>query len=52
MNKIIKIIIMMLIIGVSVLGYVFYNLKSNSVYYAKNMPKGEGQHPELVMLIQ
>lgn len=42
---------MILIIGVVVLGYTFYNLKSNSVYYAKNMPKGEGQHPELVMLI-
>lgn len=51
MKKTIKIIIMILIIGVVVLGYAFYNLKSNSVYYAKNMPKGEGQHPELVMLI-
>lgn len=51
MKKTIKIILMILIIGAIVIGYAFYNLKSNSVYYAKNMPKGGGQHPELVMLI-
>ncbi len=30
---------------------VYYNIKSNSVYYAKNMPRGAGQHPEWIMLI-
>ncbi len=30
---------------------VYYNIKANSVYYAKNMPRGAGQHPELVMAI-
>lgn len=44
--------IMMVIIGLLVMtGATFYNLKSNSVYYAKNMPKGEGQKSELIMLI-
>lgn len=31
--------------------YTVYNLKSNSVYYAKNMPRGEGQEPEIIMLV-
>ncbi len=46
-----KIITKLLIITLILSIYIFYNLKSNSVYYAKNMPKGEGQYPELVMLI-
>lgn len=51
MKKTIKTIIKTLIIAVILIGYTFYNLKSNSVYYAKNMPRGEDQKPELVMLI-
>ncbi|MBF0780788.1 MULTISPECIES: hypothetical protein [unclassified Granulicatella] len=44
--------LMMVMVGLLILTTtVFYNLKSNSVYYAKNMPRGEGQKPELVMLI-
>lgn len=31
--------------------FIISNLKIYSVYYAKNMPKGEGQKPELVMMI-
>ena len=43
---------MAIIIFIAVLiGYGYYNLKSNSVYYAKNTPHEEGVEPVLMMLI-
>ncbi|MBF0714420.1 hypothetical protein HZY83_06995, partial [Gemella sp. GH3] len=51
MKKIIWRTILVLLLGIVIFGYVKINLKSNAVYYAKNMPRGEGQEPELIMLI-
>ncbi len=51
MKKAIKIICIILFISIMLVGYIWDNLISNSVYYAKNMPKDEGQHPEWIMLI-
>ncbi|MBF0713426.1 hypothetical protein HZY83_01825 [Gemella sp. GH3] len=51
MKKIIWRTILVVLLGIVIFGYVKINLKSNAVYYAKNMPRGEGQEPELVMLI-
>lgn len=34
------------------LGMTVYNLKSNSVYYAKQMPHQKGTEPDLVMLME
>ncbi len=44
---------LMIIIVLPVLlsGYGYYNLKSNSVYYAKNTPHKEGAEPVLMMLV-
>ncbi|MBF0714418.1 hypothetical protein HZY83_06985 [Gemella sp. GH3] len=51
MKKIIWRTILVVLLGIILVGYVKINLKSNAVYYAKNMPRGEGQEPELIMLI-
>lgn len=51
MNKISKVIKSILIILATII-YAFFNLKCNTVYYAKNMPRGEGQEPEIIMLIE
>ena len=43
---------MAIIIFIAVLiGYGYYNLKSNSVYYAKNTPHKEGTEPVLMMVV-
>ncbi|MBF0713391.1 hypothetical protein HZY83_01625, partial [Gemella sp. GH3] len=55
MKKIILRTVMLALLGLLLVmllvGCVKINLKSNAVYYAKNMPRGEGQEPELIMLI-
>ncbi|MBF0713427.1 hypothetical protein HZY83_01830 [Gemella sp. GH3] len=51
MKKIIWRTILVVLLGIVIFVYVKINLKSNAVYYAKNMPRVEGQEPELVMLI-
>ncbi|MDD7512185.1 MAG: hypothetical protein PUK21_07450 [Peptostreptococcaceae bacterium] len=43
--------IMVLPLILILIGYGYYNLKSNSVYYAKNTPHKEGAEPVLMMLI-
>ena len=40
-----------LISGFLLFGYGYYNLKSNSVYYAKNTPHKEGTEPVLMMVV-
>ncbi len=52
MKRIFKRILIFLGISLILLFLVIENLKTNSVYYAKNMPRGEGQHPEWIMLIE
>ncbi|MBS4762212.1 hypothetical protein KG089_05685 [Carnobacteriaceae bacterium zg-ZUI252] len=42
-------IVILVLFGISI--HCLLNLKSHSVYYAKHMPRGEGQKPELIMLI-
>lgn len=39
------------ILLVGLIGYGYYNLKSNSVYYAKKTPHKEGTEPVLMMLV-
>ena len=51
MKKLILTLMAVIMVGLILVGATFYNLKSNSVYYAKHMPRGEGQKPELIMLI-
>ncbi|MBF0713422.1 hypothetical protein HZY83_01805 [Gemella sp. GH3] len=51
MKKIIWRTVLVVLLGILIFGYVKINLKSNAVYYAKNMLRGEGQEPELIMLI-
>ncbi|MDD7512186.1 MAG: hypothetical protein PUK21_07455 [Peptostreptococcaceae bacterium] len=51
MKKKVLIAVPLILIIVSMLfGYGYYNLKSNSVYYAKNTPHKEGVEPVLMML--
>ena len=50
MKKVFKIFITLFAL-IILIGYVNLNLNSNSVYYAKHMLRGEGQQPELIMLI-
>ncbi len=41
-----------IVLAVLLIGYGYYNLKSNSVYYAKNTPHKEGTEPVLMMLVE
>lgn len=49
-KKIFKVIVFMVLILI-ILWNISSNLKTYSVYYAKHMPKGKGQYPEYIMLI-
>ncbi len=42
---------LIIVLPVLLIGYGYYNLKSNSVYYAKNTPHKEGTEPGFKMLI-
>ncbi len=50
-KKIFKVIAIVIVVAILVIGYGYYNLKSNSVYYAKNTPHKEGTEPVLMMLV-
>ena len=50
-RKILTVISSILVIASILFGYGYYNLKSNSVYYAKNTPHKEGTEPVLMMLV-
>lgn len=42
----------LLITGLLLYWIGYDNLKKNSVYYAKQLPRGEGEEPELILLIE
>lgn len=52
MRKIIKRMMILIVVGIVLSGYVFYNLKSNSVYYAKNVNGIDNQYLVLSMAIK
>lgn len=49
-KKVLIAVPLILIIVSTLFGYGYYNLKSNSAYYAKNTPHKEGVEPVLMML--
>ena len=51
MKKILITVPLVLIILFLIYGYIYCNLKSNSVYYAKHTPHKEGTEPVLMMLV-
>lgn len=51
MKKVMRLLLGLLFLGICYL-YVEYNLTTNSVYYAKNVPHGENRNPELEMIVE
>ncbi len=50
-KKFLLCIMIIIVFAVLLIGYGYYNLKSNSVYYAKHTPHKEGTEPVLMMLV-